>query len=237
MYVESAFAFTPAAIISEAKVWRHSCSVIGSSPAAAHAVVGAAGDASAVNGLSRRPCRTRALPVAPGAQPVLHQVVAQHGDDRHLAPPGLRLWRDHALPGSQPRSTRITPAARSTSPDAQRPQLAPAAARRTSPSPTAPGRARDGGDQRLGLLGRRSGRAAPRTAGSSQPGAGLTASSPRRPRGGRSPAAAGASPAPWMGSGPPASSRSANSWRSARRTSRSRMSPSSGSTRSRSAPS
>jgi hypothetical protein len=33
-----AFAFTPAAIISEAKVWRPSCSVIGSSCAAFHAV-------------------------------------------------------------------------------------------------------------------------------------------------------------------------------------------------------
>jgi hypothetical protein len=31
MYVESAFAFTPAAIISDAKVCRHSCRLIGSS--------------------------------------------------------------------------------------------------------------------------------------------------------------------------------------------------------------
>jgi hypothetical protein len=37
MYVESAFAFTPAAIISEANVWRHSCRVIGFSAACLHA--------------------------------------------------------------------------------------------------------------------------------------------------------------------------------------------------------
>src|SRR3954447_15785054 len=33
MYVESAFALTPAAIISDVKVWRHSCIPIGSRPA------------------------------------------------------------------------------------------------------------------------------------------------------------------------------------------------------------
>jgi hypothetical protein len=34
MYVESALALTPAAIISDAKVCRHSCKVIGVSPSA-----------------------------------------------------------------------------------------------------------------------------------------------------------------------------------------------------------
>src|SRR5438046_207744 len=38
MNVESAFAFTPAAIISDANVWRHSCSPIASSFAASHAL-------------------------------------------------------------------------------------------------------------------------------------------------------------------------------------------------------
>ena len=36
MYVESAFALTPAAIISDANVWRHSWSPIGVSLAAFH---------------------------------------------------------------------------------------------------------------------------------------------------------------------------------------------------------
>ena len=38
MNVWSAFGFTPAAIIRLAKVWRHSCSVIGVSFAAFHAL-------------------------------------------------------------------------------------------------------------------------------------------------------------------------------------------------------
>ncbi|HMH40535.1 MAG TPA: hypothetical protein VK532_05000 [Gaiellaceae bacterium] len=37
MNVASAFAFTPAAIISDAYVWRASCSPTGSSPASRHA--------------------------------------------------------------------------------------------------------------------------------------------------------------------------------------------------------
>ncbi len=52
---------------------------------------------------------------AAGSRQVLGQVVAQDDRDRHLAPPGIGLRSIGPSAGSHPRSTRITPVARSTS--------------------------------------------------------------------------------------------------------------------------
>ena len=139
MNVESAFAFTPAAIISEANVWRHSCSVIRLSPAASHAA-SARSLTARVNGVSAS--RPNTSPASrPGAQPVLDQLVAQPRDDRDPAAAGLRLRLDHAL--------AVVPAALDAD-DARRrgrrpPSAAPSARRAAGPrrarSPTARGRA------------------------------------------------------------------------------------------------
>jgi hypothetical protein len=55
MYVASAFAFTPAAIISEANVCRDSCSPIGRSPTASHTLSARPFTGSALDGFAERP--------------------------------------------------------------------------------------------------------------------------------------------------------------------------------------
>src|SRR4051812_31105721 len=59
MYALRAFALTPAAIISDAKVWRHSCSPIGSRPARVHAAFARLRTFEGVNGCDALVPKTR----------------------------------------------------------------------------------------------------------------------------------------------------------------------------------
>jgi len=95
----NAFALTPAAIISEAKAWRHSCSVMRSSPASFQAL-----SARFVNfeWIERAvaPCKTKesvTAAIATGGDSRVEKV-AEDGADRHLAATGIRLEGNLALP-------------------------------------------------------------------------------------------------------------------------------------------
>ena len=116
MYVESAFALTPAAMQVEAKVWRASWSVIRASPAAFQTAFARLPIVKGVKARRRRE-RTRARPARPlaPAHPVLDEGVAQGGRDRDGAAGRNGLGVDRALYVVPPRSTRIMPAARSRS--------------------------------------------------------------------------------------------------------------------------
>ena len=128
MYVERAFALTPAAIISDAKVCRHSCSVIGSS--------GGPHDPDGTNSPWSSSCQPHALrvrsridvslngrsAVTPNTSPSVQARLSRCSSrwSRRIAGIGTR----RSLPdfvaispstASQPRRTWITPAVRSTS--------------------------------------------------------------------------------------------------------------------------
>ena len=92
-----AFAFTPAAIISEAKVCLHSCGVIRSSPASRQALSARAWSFCASKGDSAVEPKHRSEPARPLRARCSAEVVAEHGGDRHLAPTGTRLQPDLTL--------------------------------------------------------------------------------------------------------------------------------------------
>ena len=94
MYVASAFAFTPAAIIWLADVCLASCSVIGSSPARRQAFFDRSPIVTASKGM---PSAREDVTAAAGALLVLDEVVAQHHGDRSRAVAGARLRLDVSL--------------------------------------------------------------------------------------------------------------------------------------------
>jgi len=92
MYVDSAFALTPAAIISDANVWRASCNPIGSSPAASHLRDARFPGAMASGGSEARLAENEPFR-STGVEPVDDQVLAQRRN-RHDAASRARLRCD-----------------------------------------------------------------------------------------------------------------------------------------------